>query len=203
MSLRRAVPAAVLAAGGLLLATASPAAAHGIGGRSDLPLPVWMFAYGAAGALIVSFAALAVFWPVARLGGGVGGAVLVPSSRRGVIDGLATAGRAVGVVLFVVVLAAALFGPGEAQDNLAPAVVYIVFWVGLTFLCAVVGNVWSVISPFPALAAALARVRPRGRRKTSSASRTAWGTGPPPSCCSGSCGWSWPIPTAPTPVSWA
>ena len=160
MSPRRAGFAA-LAGGGLLLASASPAFAHGIGGRSDLPLPVWMFAYGAAGALIVSFAALAVFWPVARLEGGVDGVVLVPSSRGNVVDGLARAGRVVGVVLYLVVVAAALFGPGEAQDNLAPAAVYIIFWVGLTFLCAVVGNVWSVISPFPALAAVVAKVRRR------------------------------------------
>ncbi len=156
---RRRAGLAVLAAGGLLLATASPAFAHGLGGRSDLPLPVWMFAYGAAGALIVSFAALAVFWPVARLEGGVDGLVLVPSSRSNVVDGLARAGRVVGVALYVVVLAAALFGPGEAQDNLAPAVVYIILWVGLTFLCAVVGNVWGVISPFPALAAVTTRIR--------------------------------------------
>ncbi len=158
---RRRVTLAVLAAGGLVLAMASPAAAHGIGGRSDLPLPVWMFAYGAAGALIVSFAALAVFWPEARLEGGVDGVVVAPSGVAGVVDGLAIVGRAVGVAVYVVVLAAALFGPGEAADNLAPAVVYIAFWVGLTFLCAVVGNVWGVVSPFPALAAGLEKVRRR------------------------------------------
>jgi hypothetical protein len=152
---------AVLATGGLVLAMASPAAAHGLGGRSDLPLPVWMFAYGAAGALIVSFAALAVFWPAARLEGGVDGVVLVRSDLGGVVDGLAIVGRAVGVALYVIVVAAALFGPGEAADNLAPAVVYIAFWVGLTFLCALVGNVWGVISPFPALAAGLEKVRRR------------------------------------------
>ena len=41
--------------------------AHGIGGRTDLPLSVWMFGYGAAAALVVSFAALAIFWPEPRL----------------------------------------------------------------------------------------------------------------------------------------
>ena len=35
---------------------------HGIGGRTDLPLPVWMFAYGAGGALVLSFIALGVLW---------------------------------------------------------------------------------------------------------------------------------------------
>lgn len=145
----------------LVTATASPAFAHGLGGRSDLPLPIWMFAYGAAGAIIVSFAALAAFWPEARLQGGVGGLVLVPASRRGVTSGLAAAARALGLVLFVVVLGAALFGPAEAADNLAPATVYIAFWVGLTFVSALVGDLWRALSPFPALAAVVERLRGR------------------------------------------
>ena len=143
------------------LATAAPASAHGLGGRSDLPLPVWMFAYGAAGAIVVSFAALAAFWPEARLQGGTAGVVLVPASRRGLTSGLATAARAIGVVLFVVVLGAALFGPAEAADNLAPATVYIAFWVGLMFVSALVGDLWRAISPFPALAAVVDRLRGR------------------------------------------
>ena len=157
----RRVGLLLAATAGAWLATAAPASAHGLGGRSDLPLPVWMFAYGAAGAIIVSFAALAAFWPVARLQGGVAGVVLVPASRRRLTAGLATAGRAVGVVLFLVVLGAALFGPAEAADNLAPAVVYIAFWVGLMFVSALVGDLWRVISPFPAFAAAVDRLRGR------------------------------------------
>ena len=120
-----------------------------------------MFAYGAAGAIIVSFAALAAFWPVARLQGGVAGAVLVPDSRRGLASGLVIGGRAVGLALFLVVLGAALFGPAEAQDNLAPATVYIAFWVGLMFVSAAIGDLWRVISPFPTLAAGLDRLRGR------------------------------------------
>ena len=157
---RRAVLLVAATAGGWL-ATAAPASAHGLGGRSDLPLPVWMFAYGAAGAIIVSFAALAAFWPEARLQGGTAGVVLVPDSRRGVTSGLATAARVIGVVLFLVVLGAALFGPAEAADNLAPATVYIAFWVGLMFVSAAVGDLWRAISPFPALAAVVDRLRGR------------------------------------------
>ena len=42
-----------------LLATAAPALAHGaIGGRTDLPVPLWLFVFGAITALIVSFVAL-------------------------------------------------------------------------------------------------------------------------------------------------
>jgi hypothetical protein len=82
-----------------ILTTARPAAAHGLGGRSDLPLPVWMFAYGAAGALVVSFAALAVLWPTARLEGGRIGVLVPPASPRAT-EALAVVGRALGMVIF-------------------------------------------------------------------------------------------------------
>ena len=36
--------------------------AHGLGGRSDLPVPMYLAQYGAAVALIFSFAALRTFW---------------------------------------------------------------------------------------------------------------------------------------------
>lgn len=36
--------------------------AHGIGGRSDLPIPLWMAVYGGAAAVLISFFALSLFW---------------------------------------------------------------------------------------------------------------------------------------------
>ncbi|HEX2023603.1 MAG TPA: hypothetical protein VHF00_02795 [Acidimicrobiales bacterium] len=140
------------------LATAAPAGAHGLGGRSDLPLPVWMFAYGAAGALVVSFAALAVLWPTARLEGGRIGVLVPPASPRAT-DVMAAVGRVVGVAVFAVVLAAALFGEPDATANIAPVAVYVVFWVGMILLSALVGDVWRVLNPFDTLGAAVERLR--------------------------------------------
>ncbi|MFN2494629.1 MAG: hypothetical protein ABR608_01800 [Pseudonocardiaceae bacterium] len=36
--------------------------AHGIGTRSDLPLPIWLAALGAGTALMISFLVLAMLW---------------------------------------------------------------------------------------------------------------------------------------------
>ena len=41
--------------------------AHGIVGRTDLPIPEWLFGWGAAMVLVVSFVALAVLWPQPKL----------------------------------------------------------------------------------------------------------------------------------------
>ena len=141
-----------------VVAAAPPAAAHGLGGRSDLPLPVWMFTYGAAGALVVSFAALAVFWPTARLEGGLAGVVLAPAVPP-VTRVLAMAARALGLALFAVIVWAAAFGEADVASNIAPVGVYVVFWVGMILLSALVGDVWRVLSPFDTIAALGQRLR--------------------------------------------
>ena len=150
MVLRRATTG-VLIAWGVLLVAADPAAAHGLGSRTDLPLPVWMFAYGAAAALLISFAGLAVFWRSARLEGGGAGRVVLEPGR--LTRGLALAAQAVGFALFVVLFAAAAFGDPDTVENIAPVFVYVVFWVGLTLISALVGDIWRVLSPFDTLAA--------------------------------------------------
>ena len=50
---------------GLVLALPDAASAHGIGGATDLPIPGWLFAWGATAVLILSFVALGVLWPKA------------------------------------------------------------------------------------------------------------------------------------------
>ena len=166
---------AVVAAA-IVVASAGPAAAHGLGGRSDLPLPVWMFTYGAAGALVVSFAALAVFWPVARFEGGSAG-VVVPPTAPSVTEALSVVARIVGLAVYGVVLGAAAFGETETAGNIAPVAVYVVFWVGMILVSGLVGDLWRVLSPFDTLAGAAERVR---RRSTGEVAEPAasWGYRP-------------------------
>ena len=56
------------------------------------------------------------------------------------------------VVLFVTVLAAALFGTTDPFGNLAPTWVYVIFWVGMPILSLILGNVWRALSPWRAIA---------------------------------------------------
>lgn len=137
--------------------------AHGIGGRTDLPLPAWMFQYGAATTVLASFAVLAVFWPTARLEGGTGGRALA-ETRVPVVRALAVLLRVAGLAAFAVVLVAAAVGDDSAARNLAPITVYIVFWVGLLFMSGLVGDLRRVLSPLDTLAAIGQRLRPRQRR---------------------------------------
>jgi hypothetical protein len=134
------------------LAAPAPAAAHG--GpvqRTALPIPEWLFGWGAAAVLVVSFAALAVLWPRPRLEN---------TSWRPLPAGIGRllGGRAVevlcgaiGVALLVVVIVAGYIGPDSAVDNLAPTFIMITFWVGLVFVSLVFGDVFRAFNPWRAI----------------------------------------------------
>ena len=140
----------------------APALAHGIGGRSDLPIPRWLFAWAAAVVLIVSFVALATLWPKPRLERARSRVVLQFPRILDPICG------AIGIALFVVVVYAGFAGEQELPGaNLAPTFIYVLFWVGLAFLSALFGDVFRAFNPWRAGARAVSwttrRVAPQSR----------------------------------------
>ena len=132
---------------GAVVALPAVAWAHGIGGRSDLPVPLHFFLFGAAAVLLLSFGALAVLWPEPRLQDGPryrGEGWTIP---RWITAALGAA----GVAALLVVAGAGLFGDAEARTNIAPVSIWVVFWLVLPFLAAAVGNVWAVVNPWATL----------------------------------------------------
>jgi hypothetical protein len=133
--------------------------AHGIGSVQDLPVPMWLFAYGAAVVLVVSFVALAALWRQPVLEGGRHGRPLPDGLQRVLLSpALRIALGAIAFALFCVVAAAALFGSRSTALNLAPTFVYVLFWLGLVPLSVLFGNVWSMLSPWKAAADAAVRL---------------------------------------------
>jgi hypothetical protein len=132
--------------------------AHGLVVRSDLPIPEWLFGWGAAVVLLVSFAALAVLWPEPRLQearwrplpGGVG--KVLASRPLEIVTG------AIGVLLLGVVVYAGLEGSQTATNNFAPTFVYVIFWVGLVAASVLLGDVYRAFNPWRALGRAVAWV---------------------------------------------
>jgi len=129
--------------------------AHGIGGRSDLPIPLEFAVIGAGVAVAVSFVAMAALWRSSRLRGGDGGRP-IPRRLQAVADSSATRDilRAAGLIVTVFVIAAAIFGP-DTGLNPAPGFVYVFLWVGLVFASLLFGPVWRLISPLRAVHAGL------------------------------------------------
>lgn len=121
--------------------------AHGIGGVTDPPVPLWLAAYGAVAVLVLSFAALGVLWRTPRLEGDSRRPLFrVPTSLLRFLVGT------VGLGLFVVVFLAALVGERSAGTNIAPTFIWVVFWLGLVPVTVLFGNVWAWLNPWRAAA---------------------------------------------------
>jgi hypothetical protein len=132
-----------------------PPIAHGLVGRTDLPIPAWLFGWGAAVVLVVSFVALAVLWPQPRLERARERRVLHLPAWLEIPCGL------IGVALFVLVVVAGLAGAQVDTANLAPTFVYVAFWVGLLPLQVLFGDVFALFNPWRAVGRAVGWVSAR------------------------------------------
>jgi hypothetical protein len=155
---RRLVLGFALALSVALVAPAG-ALAHGLVGKQDLPIPRWLFAWAAAAVLVVSFVALAVLWPRPRLEGVRERAVLRFPAALEVLCGV------LGVAAFVITVWAGFAGSQTATANLAPTIVYVVFWVAIPFTTLLLGDVFAAFNPWRAIARGSAWLYARGRRE--------------------------------------
>ncbi|NNF65742.1 MAG: hypothetical protein HKN07_15970 [Acidimicrobiia bacterium] len=128
-----------------LVLAAAPAAAHGIAGGLDLPVPLSFFVAGAGLVVVFSFVALAVAWPEARWQAPSPGRVLATWGRW-VVVGL----MVIGVAALGLVVAAGVFGE-DLRTNSAPILVWVYLWLVLPLLGAVVGDLWRYVNPWRTL----------------------------------------------------
>src|SRR5580704_5917620 len=153
--------AVLLGAQGLVeLALPASADAHGIVGKADLPIPVWLFSWAAAIVLVVSFVALSTLWMTPQLQD--------PARRRRLfvprpLEWLASAA---GVGLFALVVYSGFAGAQVTQANFSVTFIYVIFWVGMPVASVLFGDVFRALSPWRTCArgcTALMRVLRRGR----------------------------------------
>jgi len=149
--------------GGLgLVALLLPASAqaHGIVGKADLPIPVWLFSWAAAIVLVVSFVALSTMWTRPQL--------QQPRLRRlfRLPRALEWLAGLFGVAVFALVIYSGFDGAQVTQANFSVTFIYVVFWVGTPVASVLFGDVFHALSPWRTCAracAALLRLLRRGR----------------------------------------
>ncbi len=157
---RRAL--AVLLGGLGLVALTLPASAdaHGIVGKANLPIPVWLFSWAAAIVLVVSFVALSTMWMRPQLQDQHLRRLFKLPAAVEWIAGL------VGVALFALVIYSGFDGAQVTQANFSVTFLYVIFWVGVPVASVLFGDVFRALSPWRTcgrVLAALARALRRGR----------------------------------------
>ncbi|HUG33036.1 MAG TPA: hypothetical protein VMM14_09120 [Acidimicrobiia bacterium] len=125
--------------------------AHGIGGRSDLPIPLPVMVTGAAAVLAITFLALGLLWTRPRFQDGPryeGPGLPVPIG--GFLAGLGLA----GLLLVVGQLVPLLMGMERVSTRAtaAPVIVWVVAWLVIPFASAFVGNWYADINPWRTVA---------------------------------------------------
>jgi hypothetical protein len=136
-------------AGALLFPDA--ASAHALVGRKDLPVPAWLFAWGASLVLVISFALLSVAWTAVRLQREewrpvprwISRAILNPVTEM-LCGGI-------GVGLFVLVLYAGFRGISDPTQNFSVIFVFYTFWLGMVLVSVLLGDVFRAFNPWRAL----------------------------------------------------
>jgi hypothetical protein len=141
--------------------------AHGLGGRTDLPLDGVTAIAGGGAAVAVTFLALTVAWTRPRLRPDAGRPL--PAGLARLLDAAwpTRVARWVALVLSAAVVAVAFAGPSSDARNMAPWALFVTFWVGLVPVSALCGPVWRRVNPLRTLHAAVcrgARVDPAGLR---------------------------------------
>ncbi len=125
--------------------------AHALVARSDLPVPAWLFAWGASIVLIVSFFALSVGWRAPRfeedrwrpLGARLSRLLLGLPAQ--IACGL------VGVFLLGVAVYAGLSGTEAPDRNFALTFLFVTAWLGFPLFSVFLGDVFRPFNPWRAV----------------------------------------------------
>ena len=146
---RRLLPPALSALGVAALFFPAVAQAHGIVGKADLPIPVWLFSWAAAIVLVVSFVALSTLWTHAAA---------AERAPRGACSGCPSVLARLASLLGVgAVRARALQrlrrNAGLRSANFSVTFIYVIFWVGLPVASVLFGDVFAALSPWRSMRA--------------------------------------------------
>lgn len=139
---RRLLPSALGGLGITALLFPASASAHGIVGKADLPIPVWLFSWTAAIVLVVSFVALSTLWTAPQL---------QSEHRKRLFTMPAIVARLAsffGVGLFVLVVYAGFAGAQIPNANFSITFVYVVFWIGMPVASVLFGDIFRALSPW-------------------------------------------------------
>ncbi len=126
------------------------ALAHGFGQRYDLPVPLGLFMLGAGASVVLSFLGMGFFVRKKQESVDYPSYNLLASPLFGWMGSkvFLLLIRVLSIFMFCVTLAAGFWGTENPDKNIVPTMVWIIWWVGLAYVCALIGNLWSLVNPW-------------------------------------------------------
>jgi len=151
-----AIPALRLGAAVVALATPTLAAAHSFGRMYNLPVPFWMYIYGATAALLLSFLIAGWFMTVP-----VATAATAPPSAAAwrLLPRLLQGLQWFSVALLLLTLLSGLLGNRDPYRNFSMTFFWVVFVLGYAYLTALLGDTYALLNPWRAIAGVIERLR--------------------------------------------
>jgi hypothetical protein len=125
--------------------------AHALVARKDLPVPSWLFAWGASIVLIISFFVLSVAWRSPRFEDERWRPVGFRLSRIVLGLPMRVACGAIGVFLLGFAIYAGLHGTEAPDRNFALTFLFVTVWLGFPFLSVLLGDVFRAFNPWRAI----------------------------------------------------
>lgn len=130
-----------------------PVSAHSFGKLYNLPVPFWMYLYGGIAAIIASFLLIGYFVNKTKE------AVTyktIPLSQREFFRFLTSSRfflflKVISVFLFFLTILSGIVGSDLPMLNFNMTFFWIIFVLGLTYLTAIIGNIYAIINPLKVL----------------------------------------------------
>ncbi len=115
--------------------------AHAFGTLYTLPIPLWLYLWGAGAALVISFVAIGFFTRESHQ-------FKYPKFYIGINPWIIFFAKIFSLILFCVVILSGFLGIQSPVQNFAPTFFWIIFLLGLTYLSAIFGNIWDIYNPW-------------------------------------------------------
>ncbi|HEY1078314.1 MAG TPA: hypothetical protein VGE51_16580 [Fontimonas sp.] len=142
-------------------AAPSAAAAHSFGRIYNLPVPFWLYAYGAAAALLLSFLIAAWFATAPQADRRPWSFNLRGSALSRLLQRLRPLLQGLALLCLLLCLLTGFFGSRDPYRNFNMTFFWVVFVLGFAYLTALIGDLYAAINPWRTLAELIGRWWPR------------------------------------------
>lgn len=131
--------------------TTHKAYAHGFGERYDLPVPLEYYLAGAGAVVVFSFVIIAMFVRGSYGLNGYWRSNLFRYHQLSVLfqtRSVTFCFKLASVFIFLLIIATGIWGNQNPSSNFSPTFVWVIWWVGMGFFVALVGNIWILLNPW-------------------------------------------------------